>query len=273
MPTSKENTLDVYFCNDMIPRFHGSLGQRSFCLLGLPWHYRWRNEQDFEMEKLDVLKKTFPWEHPASSAVKTSLILTDEEKEFIIARQLGYLDSYHVYVYLTGRLCLLFAGFLAGHFANVQLGLYRGEVKRGQALASRRPAIIGGAIYSLCMLAGFGLSVIFTDSYKCSLDAYADKYAGTINPEFSLAGYNYYNKVLNGNKSLREILPNGEKLFTIFGNETRGVIRLKTRPLVSRRDYLKKLHERQLEGGDKIPPHSSQDATSDFFSITKHFKN
>lgn len=248
MPASKRENLDVFICDGSSPQYHGSFAQRWTCLLGLPSYFKLCNDEDFESNQESLVKRNFPWTHPSAGAVKSGFLLTEEEKRFVIARQMGYLDSWNVWMRLGLRATCFTTACLAAHFTSYRLGLLRGEVQRGVATAGGRPARLVGVIYAVCCLMGLGVYTTLSDSYTRQLDAYADSYAATISPRFCLAGLSYYNKVLNSNIALREILPNGEKAFTKYGNEPNGILRMKAVTLVSRRNYMKDMCDKSKPG-------------------------
>lgn len=173
-----------------------------------------------------------------------------------------------MYVRLVQRVGCIMTSFLAGYSLCVKLGLLQGETNKRLAVSGSRPFRVAATIFACCSVCGTGVHTLISDSYNCQLDAYADQYAATVSKEFSLAGYNYYNKQLNANKVLRDILPDGEKKFTIFGNERTGVIRMKTISLVSRRDFMKRTYDNQLAAGDSVSTEPQRQKDSrDFFAI------
>lgn len=248
MPAEKEEKLDLFITSNSLPQYHGAFSHRQSCLLGLPLSINWSNNDDFDRQKDLVTKKSFPWEHPRADVVKAAFLLTDSEKEFLIARQLGYLDSHHVWMKLgTQTLCMVTA-FMLAHVLNHKMGVFRGEHRPGsrRAVSSKKPAILASFIYFAFSVVGFAVYTLMSDSYNCYLDKHADKYAATLGPDFSLAGITYYNKILESNKALRAIVPGAEQMFTPYGNVSCGVIRVKTTPLMSRRDYMQRLQDKQL---------------------------
>ncbi|XP_067929057.1 transmembrane protein 177-like [Watersipora subatra] len=245
MPASKEESLDVYVTSSDSPEYSGGFSQRSSCLMGLPFYFGWHDESDFEKGKSRLAIRNFPWDSAESETVKSSILLSDDEKRFVIARQLGYLDTQHVWTKFGLRTLCLVGGFLVGHYSSHKLGFLEGSIGRGRAVSGPRPAVFASVLYSFSLLYAFGISVLLTDAYNGIVDTSADRYAATISPEYCHAGCSYYDKILSTNIALRNLLPEGPKHFTAFGNEMPGAIRVKTKPLVSRRDHLRTLNDQQ----------------------------
>lgn len=234
-PPEKEKKLDVFISHDMKPQYHGALSLKQHCLLGLPATFNWKTDEEFENGKHSLIKKNFPWEHPQADRVKAALMLTDEEKEFVIARQLGYLDNRNVYARLVQRFGCLGVAFFVAHAVNMKYGFYN---RRIHTTATNTVIV---TIFGMFAIIGCGLLVFMDDAYTCYLDRLADKYAGTASKQYAAAGVSYYNKLLESNKALRDIIPGAEKKFTVYGNEMVGIFRTKTIPIMQRRDYLARL--------------------------------
>lgn len=237
-PEHKSAKLDFYVTDTFYPRHQGCLPLDCFSLIGIPFTFKWKSADDFEAAKGDLIKRNFPWEEPLASKVAAALLLTDSEKEFLIAQQLGYLDSQQVIVNLFFQVFFIVSSFIAAHLLNYRKG------SKGNQTAM-------GVTYLTSSLVAYLCYVVISDSYNCYLDQYADKYAATISPELSQAGCEYYNKILESNKALRVLVPGFDKKFTAYGNETTGMLRTKTLPLISRRDFIQKIHDKQLENLNK----------------------
>lgn len=232
-PEEKEKKLDVFVSYTTDPQYHGSFSQRFHSLLGVPLNFAWRNAKDLEQNKDLVFKRNFPWDHPSAEAIKQAMVLDDEEKEFVIARQLGYLDTKNVWGRLIQRCICITLGFAMGHTLNYRFGHYK-ETSR-----FRRPNVKIGTMFGLSAIAWYFVAKWVDDSYTCYLDSCADKYAATIDRDMAAAGQRYYDKIIRSNIAMREILPGAERKFTVYGNEQQGMIRTKSIPLVARRDYMR----------------------------------
>jgi len=193
--------------------------------------FNWTGEDDFKKNN-QFLSMNFPWDYEAAGPVKSAMLLTDIEKKFVLARQLGYLDTQNVIVGVVQKLFCFGGAFAAGHVAAYQQGLFREKNN------IPRVNLRIGVFYSVFSLAGYVFYSLMSDAYNCHLDKHADKYAATLGPEYAQAGLSYYNKMLAGNIALRGLSEKAEKLFTPYGNVKQGVIRTKTVPLVARRDYI-----------------------------------
>ncbi|KAF6038054.1 hypothetical protein EB796_003636 [Bugula neritina] len=180
-PEHKSAKLDFYVTDTFYPRHQGCLPLDCFSLIGIPFTFKWKSADDFEAAKGDLIKRNFPWEEPLASKVAAALLLTDSEKEFLIAQQLGYLDSQQVIVNLFFQVFFIVSSFIAAHLLNYRKG------SKGNQTAM-------GVTYLTSSLVAYLCYVVISDSYNCYLDQYADKYAATISPELSQAGCEYYNK-------------------------------------------------------------------------------
>lgn len=241
LPQEKEKKLDVFVSYTTDPQYHGSFAMKNHSLLGVPLNFAWRTVDDFEQNKDSVFKKNFPWGHPSAESIKQILVLDDEEKEFVIARQIGYLDTKNVWGRLIQRCICITLGFAMGHSLNYKFGHYKERSR------IRSPNIKIGTIFGLSAILWYFIASYVNDSYNCYLDTYADSYAATIDQQMAAAGKRYYDKMIRSNIATREIVPGAEHKFTIYGNEQQGLLRTKTIPLIARRDYMQKMALSQSE--------------------------
>lgn len=253
MPASKEKQIDLFVAHTVKPQYHGCFQMRGYTLIGLPTNFQWKSEEDF-MNFKEESKISFPWGDPAAKDMKAALLMPDDEKRFLLARQLGYVDSNHVWAALGIPMSIYIVGFMSGYALNVKLGNFEHNVRRRPG----KPYIIFGAI----AVVGFCLNLVVKDSYQCLLDKGADRYAALMGPDVCMAGYNYYNKQMNANIAARKMVPGFEEKITALGNEKTGIFRVKNLPLNSRRNYMKQMHDKLIEKAKKAESEQSQSQES-----------
>ena len=195
--------------------------------------------QDVPLDRFNlVANDPRPPDHATRKAIDdllNSLVLSDNAKKFLIARELQRgLKGRHVYEALFPVLFLTASG-------PVLFGIKGG-------IAGRNPISKGLA---LMLSAGSVLMVYFwfSDWWHRKTDQMIDAAAAELGVEYALGGAEFYDKMLLRHRSLRDLLPEkrGMKLYNLKGETFPGLLRDKTLPISTRRDFCRKTAQRTPE--------------------------
>ena len=219
---------------DIIHR--GSTFSRFGGIIGIPVNFRYRSTEDVEKEKITLNNAAIDWDSAAGKCLLDSMVLSENGRQFAIARELFYLHTLHIYV----RVALLggsfFCAYWLGAAANAIYGFSR-----------RLPTASRVVIYSLFAGMGATFYCFASDSYSWYRDRKVDRQAAGLGLEYAEGGVEFYNKLLKRNIALRALIgPEGGKRYTAYGNDIH-FWRSPTVPLTSRRDamqdYVKSMQE------------------------------
>jgi hypothetical protein len=146
-------------------------------------------------------------------------------------------DTHHVYVHAgMGTLTVMLYYFLSHNANNMLYGLYKPRSFR---------TVVYAGLGTFC----FGIWSVSKDLITKLHENYADRRAGNINLNYAKGGVEFYAKTLQRNMALRTLMgPQGEKLFTLFGNDVE-FIRERHVPFTRRKHNLEKIAERLSSGG------------------------
>ena len=246
MPKQKIDQMDFYVCQGWEPKFHGQLSLRPKSVIGLPCNIGWQSEKDFEQQKDSVWSNSVPWSDEKAADLKAWLQLTKDEKEFLVARQIGYVDSQHVYITMGMRFLCLSLWFMGSYSVSMKLGFFN---PRRHPAAGRKWTVI---IFGMAALVMATINAVLQDAYSCSHDKWADRYAGLMGPDMCLAGYKYYEKQIKANRALYELSPGADKYFTSNGNIASGAFRTKHLSLSSRKTYMKQMYDNFMAKKEEV---------------------
>ena len=164
-----------------------------------------------------------------------SLVLSDDAKKFLIARELHRgLKGRHVYeslfpvAFLTAS-APVFSGILGGVAGNNFI--VKGLVLRLTA--------------SSVLMVYFWLS----DWWRRKTDQVIDAAAAELGRDYALGGAEFYDQMLLRHRSLRQLLPDnrGKKMYNLKGETFPGLLREKHLSASSRRDFCRKAAQRTPE--------------------------
>ena len=155
----------------------------------------------------------------------SSMILSDEAKKFAIAREVQRsITQPHLMVgAITSVFTLL--TYNTARVLNRKLGLFR------------QPPLIRGIMY-LGLLPTMMLSyVLIKDAYNRMAERDLERRTSSISSEYAKGGVEYYEKMLQRNIALRELVgPGGKDQYTGTGDLVQGIIRIKRVSLQEKKD-------------------------------------
>jgi hypothetical protein len=235
-PPPIEADIQFFTCLSQDPVYGGSTHLRTGSIVGLPANFAYRSIDDIDKTKLQIGQKLINWDSPEGKLFADSLILSDNAKRFVIARQVNYLKSLQVYIDNGFLVFFSLLAYWAGHAANVLLHLKR-----------KLPTWLRVGAYACFASIGVTLYFLAKDEYFCFLDDKADKRAGEFGKDYMAGGLEYYSKELQRNKALRVILGEyGERIYTPFGNYV-SMWRLRHAPPTTRREKMEFFLEKKIK--------------------------
>lgn len=228
-PASEANVeLFCAYGQDIVHR--GSSFSSYGSIIGLPVHFKYRNIEDVEKEKITLNNVPIDWDSAAGKQLIQSLILSEKARRFAIARELFYLHTFHIHIQGVLLCFSLFFAYWVGAGLNA---VYR--------LPRRTPFAFRVVMYGLLTGAALTVYGLASDTYNWYRDKKADKKAMALGQEYAEGGVEFYNKLLQRNMALRALMgPDGKHRYTAYGNDVH-FWRSPNIPLTSRRDYLQQV--------------------------------
>lgn len=111
-----------------------------------------------------------------------------------------------------------------------------------------RPVMLRGILYSILGLFGTGLYFLMKDMTEVHFEAQTDKKLCELGPEYIESGKIFYEKILNRNQALRELMGReGEAKYSKMGNENFG-LRHPRLALVHRKQFFEEKLKELSEG-------------------------
>lgn len=174
---------------------------------------------------MQVRQKTVDWESEAGKKLANSLVLTDDEKIFGIAREILTATTAKKLLYMLYPPAAFVFCYGLTTTLNKKLNLFA------------KPVQVRAIMYTITILYTFSLYAFVKDYTENYYEGVVDEQLANIGPQMALTGVNFYNKVLQRNTALREVI--GDDSFTAYGNEN-FFIRQRRLPLTYRKEYFEK---------------------------------
>lgn len=153
-----------------------------------------------------------------------SLILTEAAKKYSIARELVLTDNHHILINSILPTITLMPMYILGTPILNSLPTNRGNIR---ALA----------FFLLC-----NVGVFVWYSLRTAIDKFyqiqADKKLCDINEDYICGGIEYYDKQIQRNLVLRNIIPNGKNIYSEYGNKQKLIPIFSELSLTQRKKYL-----------------------------------
>lgn len=215
------------------PINRGTTYTRSGSLIGLPRSISYQSTDDVESSKIKLhMTKSVPWDSEEGAALKESLVLSENAKRFIIAREVKSTDSYSI----MGKSLLSSASvlgyFYVGKASNTIFNL------RSKAFAFR------GIFYLIN-------AVVVASMYKATINVLntakertTDDECAKLGDKYVAGGLEYYAKTMQRNRALLFLLgEQGKRFYSHEGNRKYWILQ-PSLPLSGRKDFFAhQLHE------------------------------
>uniref|UniRef100_A0A131XC59 Putative conserved plasma membrane protein n=1 Tax=Hyalomma excavatum TaxID=257692 RepID=A0A131XC59_9ACAR len=226
-------TLDTFFA--------GSTSASKGAIIGLPVTFSYAKKEDVQTRSLFIHGTKEPaWETREGEELKESLVLSDKAQKFVIARDINWASTYYVQLNTTALSFTFFNCYIMGRLANDKL-----------KLLSRAPRAVRVVLYGVIVVFNATVYIGFKDAMSQYWDRKADSEAASLGRDYVEGGIEYYGKLLQRNRALRELLGDeGRRWYTSKGNVNR-ILRSDHVPITHRLDSLKKRLE--VDSASELP--------------------
>ncbi|GLH05077.1 Uncharacterized protein GBIM_10699 [Gryllus bimaculatus] len=212
--------------------FHaGSTYTKFGAIVGIPSNFYYSKVEDVDIQNITVQNQPVNWFSSCGESFKESLILSEEAKKFLIAREIASVHSPSIFFKTIFPLTTGVIVSALAHQFNKKLKLLE------------RPPRLGGLLYVIFSFFGLGLWVFLHDFTTIQIELEADKIASSLGEEYVKGGLEAYSKLLERNICLRELMGSkGEKSYTATGNDV-YFIRQKHLPISHRKAYMENINK------------------------------
>lgn len=223
MKISKDNLKNIvlYYNTVNCPLFNGRLNNkselsnsgnlRSFPSIGLPmsFKYIYFDETSFDNLVIDGKEIEMASDSPEGVEFRRQLLLTEDAKKFVLARQLCYLQSNVFEVVDTIKILSFYGLFQALYFM------------RNTAFGASGSTILRAIVYTGLSVAVYFLQRELGEAYNARESYKADQVAADIGPRYFSGAIEFYSKMIKSNKLLYEMGFTGK--VNKMGNEHSGI--------------------------------------------------
>lgn len=174
------------------------------------------------------------WETEAGKRLKRSLVLSDKAKKFAIAHEILLANTYQMWLH---SVCPPFVLIAAVRFSEL--------CREKLHLGVKSPGFRSG-VYSVIGIFGCIFWCLIYDRVNVIYEMRTTKKLTELGDDYIEGGIEYYTKVLERNKALRDLLPEGPSLYTVTGNKP-YLLRFPTIPLIARIQILQESKLQKFE--------------------------
>lgn len=162
----------------------------------------------------------------SSQKFMDSLNLSEPAKKYSIARELILTDNLRIFIKSISWSIISIPMYILG---NTILNL----------LPANQIKVKGLTLFLLCNLGVF-ICLLLRTVIENFYQSEADKKLCDVDEEYIHGGIEYYEKLIQRNLALRDILPNGDQVYSEKGNKLALISVLSELPLTYRKAYLEK---------------------------------
>ncbi len=229
IPPDEWDGLHFFICSGHEPIHNGDT--KLGALVGIPEQF---NCSSFtELDRKDVYcgnqKLAIDWETKLGADYASTMMLSSNAKAFGIARELNYTRTKHLYIDAGLKAFFTGVAFTGWFFIQDMYGM-RHRMNRIQ-----KASLFGFLAFTSAIV-----YFLVHDIVSCLRDNAVDAKTGKLGRNYAEGGVEFYEKILQRNRLLRELLGRrGPKVFTYYGNQL-ATWRRPHVELTSRRDHMKK---------------------------------
>uniref|UniRef100_A0AC35U193 Sterile domain-containing protein n=1 Tax=Rhabditophanes sp. KR3021 TaxID=114890 RepID=A0AC35U193_9BILA len=225
-------TYSVNKSSDMMDSIgKSSMSVRFGAHIALPFYTSFNNLEEASkyckrnFKTMNYLGKTFSidWDSESGHKLLEAMVLTDNAKRFVITRDMYANDGYEAY----GNRSLSWATWTAFSSIFTFWVHQRSKLCNGSALSF-------AICYPLFLTCAWFSNTQWHDLYRYMQDIHADHESSHISFDHCAGGKEYYYKMLQRNRIIREFMPSGKELISAAGN-----IRSERTSFITRYDLLK----------------------------------
>lgn len=216
--------------------FHaGSTSSRFGAVVGIPVNFTYKSLEDIDKENLQVNLKQVDWSSEIGQQLANALILPEEVQKFALCREILATNNNKIIFDGAYPVLVVTLIYALSQYINRRLRLYEG------------PPALRGILYCLVGMFGTGFYFLMKDLTEIQYETAVDKQLAELGPEFVQSGTVFYDKMLNRNKALRELMGNeGQNKYSVLGNEN-FFLRHRRIPLMHRKAFF----ENKLNGDNE----------------------
>lgn len=209
----------------------GNTESRFGAIIGLPANFSYTSPDQVETALLAIAHTEEPrWSSREGQSLKKALVLSDKAQRFAIAREIYWANTYYVQVHAAALSLSILNAYFIGNLLNRRLGL-----------CHRVPRKVRLVLYTVLAAFSGTMFLCIKDASSQYWDKQADKNAASMGPDYLQGGIEYYEKMLQRNRALRELMGEaGEKIYTSKGNINHW-LRTPHLPLTYRLDTLREM--------------------------------
>ncbi|KAF2359083.1 hypothetical protein FHG87_010165 [Trinorchestia longiramus] len=204
----------------------GWLRSEYGCWLGVPEYFKYFDGCP-PSNRTKVNNRPVPWQEPAGQKLKDSLSISDDAKQFAIARETLLIcqdEPDKCFVHTLGNLSLS---------AAVARSLYL------HLNLSAHPLVVTGIMYSVVFSIGASFWFVLNDYLAVQAERTADSAAALLGERYVRAGVEYCDSIVRRNQALRDLMgKDGDSIYTACGNEQTS-LRMRHVPIVERLNFFK----------------------------------
>lgn len=200
----------------------GSSYSKYGAIIGVPLNFTFVKPETIDRSKMRINQETIVWDSEPAQNLLKSLVLSEKAQLYAMSREVLYRQT----------LKPLLDVFLA---TNLVLSSYfLGRNLKQKFNFSTRPLGLRIMLYTLVGMFNFGIYIMAKDLSQMYYEKNIDSELKKIDKIFIEGGKEYYSKLLERNKALRQLLgKDGERRYSVLGNENYS-LRQKHTPLVQR---------------------------------------
>ncbi|CAG0896034.1 unnamed protein product [Darwinula stevensoni] len=228
VPILKRDIIRIdFFCGyGFDPFCIGSAKLTNGAFIGLPVNFAYTSTADVDTFNIKVLNKTVAWETASGAALRSSLILSTAAQHYAIATQIYHATTHHVWQRISLTTTITLLAYTVLYRLNNRLALHA------------RKRSVRFTFYSLVIGMAALMWLFLSDALRVHHERGADDFACSMGEDYIRGGIEYYEKLLQRNLALRELMgKEGEHKFSGKGNP-RELFRFKHVPPTSRYEYV-----------------------------------
>ncbi|CAD0199834.1 unnamed protein product [Chrysodeixis includens] len=193
--------------------FHaGNINSKFGVAVGIPVNFTYKSLEDLEKDNIMANQKPVDWTSETGKKLADALILPEKVQEFAICREIMMTQNNKVIYESTYPFTCIFFAYNASLYLNKRLNLYMA------------PPLARGVLYSIIGMFSAGVYFLMKDMTEVYYETDTDKRLCELGPEFVECGKIFYEKILQRNQALRELMGSeGEKKYSKLGNENFGI--------------------------------------------------
>ncbi|XP_053612301.1 transmembrane protein 177 [Plodia interpunctella] len=221
--------------------FHaGSTSSKFGVAVGIPVNFTYKSVSDLENHDIRVNQEKIDWTSEYGQKLADAIILSENVQNFAICREILMTQNNKVFYESAYPFMCVFVMYNLTQYLNNRLNLYAA------------PKLVRGTLYGIIGLFGLGTYFLLKDMTEVHYETKVDKQLCELGPEFIESGVIFYEKLLQRNQALRELMGSeGQRKYSKLGNEN-FFLRQPRIALVHRKAFFEeKLKECRNEEGDE----------------------